>query len=72
MKTQFRINFDTAEIRSLLIKQAKDNNAIPANVKPESLEMRISPRTGVTFLPSEGTESTGSDQNSGGDTPPAE
>lgn len=62
MKTQFKINFEVAEIRALLIEQAQKNDAFPANVDAKNLEMRISPRTGVTFTPGEV-----SDRNSDGD-----
>lgn len=51
MQTQFKINFSTDEIRSILIERAQSDDAIPANVDAADLQMRISPRTGVTFLP---------------------
>lgn len=65
MQTEFKIRFDTNSIRSLLIAQAVDNNAIPANVDPDTLQMRMSPRTGVTFVPAE----QASDDSDGGETP---
>lgn len=69
MNTQFKINFEVAEIRTLLIEQAKSNDAIPANVDADTLEMRISPRTGVTFVPGEVSDESDQDSDGGSDTP---
>jgi hypothetical protein len=69
MKTQFKINFDTDEIRSILIAQAVENDAIPASVEADSLAMRISPRTGVTFVPGEVDGDEGSDGSGETSTP---
>jgi hypothetical protein len=65
MQTQFKINFSTDDIRSLLIEQARENDAIPANIDADSLVMRVSPRTGVTFVPADQNAATGSDEGSG-------
>ncbi len=68
MQTQFKIRFDTTDLRSLLIEQAVQNNAIPANVDPDTLQMRVSPVTGVTFVPADEASDDG-EGGTGGETP---
>ena len=65
MKTQLKITFSPTDIRSLLLAQATENNALPANIEADSLQMRISPVTGVTFIPAEeaATTETDADEN---------
>lgn len=68
MIAEFKLRFNPAEIRTRLIAQAVENQAIPANVNPDTLQMKISPVTGVTFLPPE-EASTDGDQSGDSNTP---